>query len=77
MQLRIQNKSTLTTNGTLLNKKKMKKLLDTGLHMIDISIDAFKEETYSKVRVGGDLEVTRKNVIDLIKLRNDTLAIQK
>ena len=38
-------KVTLTTNGTLLNEKKMKKLLDTGLHMIDISIDAFNNET--------------------------------
>ena len=53
MQLK-SKEVTLTTNGTLLNKKKMKKLLDTGLHMIDISIDAFKEETYSK---GKKLEV--------------------
>ena len=55
----------------------MKKLLDTGLHMIDISIDAFKDETYSKVRVGGNLEVTRKNVIDLIKLRNESIGNTK
>ena len=72
-----KTKVTLTTNGTLLNKKKMKKLLDTGLHMIDISIDAFKDETYSKVRVGGNLEVTRKNVIDLIKLRNESIGNTK
>ena len=55
-------KVTLTTNGTLLNEKRMKKLLDTGLHMIDISIDAFHDKTYKKVRVGGNLEITKKNL---------------
>ena len=53
-------KVTLTTNGTLLNEKKMTKLLDTGLHMIDISLDAFEENTYEKVRVGGDLKLQKK-----------------
>ena len=55
-----QTKVTLTTNGTLLNEKKMKKLLSTGLHMIDISIDAFSNKIYKQVRVGGDLEITKK-----------------
>lgn len=63
-------KVTLTTNGTLLNEKKMSKLLDTGLHMIDVSLDAFKNETYKKVRVGGDLDITKKNVLKIIELRN-------
>ena len=39
--------------------------------MIDISIDAFTNNTYSKVRVGGDLNVTRKNVINFIKLSKE------
>tara|TARA_B100000029_G_scaffold315821_1_gene308213 strand:+ start:3935 stop:4888 length:954 start_codon:yes stop_codon:yes gene_type:complete len=63
-------KVTLTTNGTLLNEKKMTKLLDTGLHLIDVSIDAYENETYKKVRVGGDLNVTKKNVLKIIELRN-------
>ena len=65
-------KVTLTTNGTLLNEKKMKKLLDTGLHMIDISVDAFSNETYAKVRVGGNLDITKKNIFKLLDLRNQT-----
>ena len=48
-------KTTLTTNGTLLNEKKMLRLLNSGLHMIYISIDATTPETYSKIRVNGDL----------------------
>lgn len=57
---------TLTTNGTIMNEKRTQKLLDSGIHMIDISIDAYSPETYAKVRVNGDLNVTRANVIRLI-----------
>ena len=64
-------KVTLTTNGTLLQEKKMKKLLSTGLHMIDVSIDAYSNEIYKKVRVGGDLDVTKKNVLRLLELNDE------
>ena len=64
-------KVTLTTNGTLLKEKKMKKLLSTGLHMIDVSIDAYSNEIYKKVRVGGDLDVTKKNVLRLLELNDE------
>ena len=70
-------KVTLTTNGTILNEKRMKKLMNTGLHMIDVSIDAFKNDTYKKVRVNGDLNVTKTNVINLIKFRNEIKAKTK
>ena len=59
---------TLTTNGTILNEKRIRKLIKSGLHMIDVSIDAFKEETYKVIRKGGDLKVTRKNVIRLLEI---------
>lgn len=58
---------TLTTNGTIMNEKKTKRLLASGVHMIDISIDAYTAETYAKVRVNGDLEITRTNVQRLIR----------
>lgn len=59
---------TMTTNGTLMNERNIKRLLDTGIHVIDISIDAFKEETYAKIRVNGDLKITRYNVLKLIEM---------
>ena len=59
--------TTLTTNGTIMNEKRIQKLLDAGVHMIDISIDAFTNETYAKIRRKGDLNVTRANVLRLIK----------
>lgn len=58
---------TLTTNGTLLDDKRVEKLLETGVNLIDISIDAFTPETYAKIRVHGNLNITRSNVLNLIQ----------
>lgn len=60
---------TLTTNGTIMNEKRIEKLLASGLHMVDISIDAFLPETYAKIRRGGDLAITRANVLKLIEIK--------
>ena len=62
---------TLTTNGTILNEKRLGRLLETGLHMVDVSIDAFTDETYAKVRVNGHLPVTRANVLRMINMARD------
>jgi MoaA/NifB/PqqE/SkfB family radical SAM enzyme len=64
-------KVTLTTNGTLLTGNKVEKLLDTGVNVIDVSIDAFSKDTYSKVRVNGNLDITAANVVNLIKAVKD------
>jgi MoaA/NifB/PqqE/SkfB family radical SAM enzyme len=58
---------TLTTNGTIMNEKRTRRILEAGVHMIDISIDAFSEDVYARVRVNGDLRVTRENVQRLIR----------
>jgi len=57
---------TLTTNGTIMNEKRTRRLLEAGVHLIDISIDAFTPETYARIRVGGDLSMTRSNVQRLL-----------
>lgn len=57
---------TLTTNGTIMNERRTQRLIESNVHMIDISIDAYNPETYAKIRVGGDLNVTRSNVLKLI-----------
>jgi MoaA/NifB/PqqE/SkfB family radical SAM enzyme len=59
---------TLTTNGTILNERRVEKLLASGLHMIDVSIDAFTPETYASIRINGNLNVTRANVLKMIDL---------
>ena len=41
--------------------------------MIDISVDAFSNEVYKKVRVGGNLEITKKNIFRLLEI-NDKVS---
>lgn len=68
---------TLTTNGTIMNELRTQRLLEAGVHLIDISIDAFRPETYAKIRVNGDLAVTRENVLRLIRWVQESKAATK
>lgn len=65
---------TLTTNGTIMNEKRTLRLLESGIHMIDISLDAYSPETYARLRVGGDLNITRSNVLRLIEWAKNSKA---
>jgi pyruvate-formate lyase-activating enzyme len=60
---------TLTTNGTLLDARRAQRLLETGLHVVDVSLDALTPETYALLRPGASLEVTRANVLRLLELK--------
>lgn len=64
----------LTTNGTLLNERRIEKLLASGLNLIDVSLDALAPETYAKIRVNGNLEVTRGNVLKLLEIKRHIKA---
>ena len=68
---------TLTTNGKIMNEKRTQRLLDAGVHLIDISIDAFKPETYAKIRVKGDLNVTQTNTLRLLQWVRESKACTK
>ncbi len=57
----------LNSNANLLDHDSAIGLIESGLDAIYIGIDAFKPETYAKVRVGGNYERTVKNVINLIE----------
>lgn len=58
----------VTTNGTFLTEKKAHALLDAGVDVLDISLDANTPETYALVRKNGDLNITRPNVLRLMEL---------
>jgi MoaA/NifB/PqqE/SkfB family radical SAM enzyme len=57
---------TVTTNGMLLNELRTARLIASGVEIVDISIDAYSPETYAKIRVNGNLEITRANVLRLL-----------
>ncbi|MEW6740279.1 MAG: radical SAM/SPASM domain-containing protein [Nitrospirota bacterium] len=53
----------LNTNGVLMIPEKAKSFILAGLDSIYVGIDAATEETYKKIRVGGDFEKVVLNVL--------------
>jgi MoaA/NifB/PqqE/SkfB family radical SAM enzyme len=67
----------VTTNGTLLTDERIERLLATCVNLVDISIDALTEATYARIRVRGDLSVTRRNVQRLIARKQASSALTR
>ena len=63
---------TIFTNGNLLDDEKAKKLLKIRNVKIFFSIDAYTKETYEKIRKGLDFEKTKANILNFIKLNNES-----
>lgn len=61
---------TLTTNGTLLTAEAALKLFDSGVDIIDVSLDAFSSEAYAKIRKGGTRDKTYAHVEHLLNERS-------
>ena len=60
----------LITNGTLLSKDKSIKILNAGIDVIEISLDAVRKETYESIRLGSSFKKVMDNTQRLIDLRN-------
>jgi len=58
----------LNSNANLLDEGASRELIRSGLDAIYVGIDAFKPETYAKIRVGGNYEKVVQNTIQLMKL---------
>jgi radical SAM protein with 4Fe4S-binding SPASM domain len=63
----------LTTNGTLLTEEIVDRLLAIPLTRLHLSVDAFTEETYRKVR-GGNLAKV-KSMIEYLLRRKEELGV--
>lgn len=59
----------LSTNGSLLGSDLSEALLDAGLDKLAVSLDAVDGETYSKIRKGGDYDLTIKNIQRFLDIR--------
>lgn len=60
----------IITNGSLLDEKSCNRLLDAGIDAVDISVDAYKKETYEKIRAGLDFDKLEENVKRFVDMRN-------
>lgn len=61
----------VNSNGNLLDEATARSCITSGLDAIYIGIDAFSEETYAKVRVGGNYVRTVANVERLLELKRE------
>ncbi len=61
---------TIVTNGHLLSQERILRLIEIPLTRISISLDAFTEETYERLR-GGDYHKVKGNVERLLAMRED------
>lgn len=59
----------ISTNATLLNTEKAKRLIQSGLDYLIFSIDAATKKTYEKVRVRGDFEQVEKNIKNFLRIK--------
>jgi radical SAM protein with 4Fe4S-binding SPASM domain len=61
----------MNTNGELLNENISKKIIQSGLTRLMISLDANSQETFKKIRVGGNFEKVCNNIKNFIKIRDE------
>jgi len=59
------------TNAMLLDGKMADALLDSGLDWIKFSVDAGSKEDYDKIRIGGDWERVKNNIISFQNKRRE------
>lgn len=61
----------VTTNGMLLTEERARALIEAGVGVFDVSIDAHSQETYAQVRVKGEIDVTYECTHRLIRLAKE------
>ena len=60
----------MTTNAIAFTEKRLKSVIDSGVTKILFSIDALTEETYDKVRPGGDFNKVVSALKQAVEYRN-------
>jgi len=58
------------SNASLLTERWAYDLINSGLDGINISFDAYTKETYEKIRKGLKFDIVKKNIENLIRIRN-------
>lgn len=62
-------KTELITNGTILNEKKSRELIDAGLDVLWVSLDGASADSFADIRMGAELPSIIENLKRLFKLR--------
>lgn len=64
----------LNSNANLLDEYAARGLIDSGLDALYVGLDAFKSNTYDKIRVGGDHKKVVDNIVRLIRIKKELKA---
>ena len=59
----------INTNGLLLNKDDIERLINSPLHNINVSLDAATPDTYRKIR-GADFNAVLNNIRNFVRIRD-------
>jgi len=63
-------KITMTTNGLLLDREKMERIIALGLDTVCVSVDASSESRYRAARKGGDFKILHRVLDEFATLRD-------
>ena len=63
----------ISTNGQLLNKDNIERLINSPLQNINVSLDAATPDTYRKIR-GADFTVVLNNIRNFVRMRDQLQA---
>ncbi|MEW6558360.1 MAG: radical SAM protein [Elusimicrobiota bacterium] len=61
----------IQTNATVLDENTGYKLMESGLDLLVLSIDAVREQTYRSIRPGGDFNEVTRNAETFLKIKNN------
>ena len=59
----------MNTNASLMTEEKAEQIVDSGLTRLYVGLDALTQETYKKVRIGGNFEKVIRNVNRFLQIR--------
>ena len=59
----------VSTNATLLDRRRSQELLESGLDSLIIAFDGTTLETYEKYRKGADFEKVRANILSFLEMK--------
>ena len=61
----------ISTNGTILNKKRSIDLIQSGLDYVIFAFDGATPEVYEKYRIGADFDKVRRNILNFLSIKKE------
>jgi radical SAM protein with 4Fe4S-binding SPASM domain len=60
----------ISTNASLLTKRRCKSIIESGIDEIMFSVDGYYKETFEKIRKGLNYDIVKSNILRFIKYRD-------